>query len=180
MPKEKGAEVWAILKRHVNQGSVAKIPKGPEQLAEIERRCAALAEDMAGVGVAVTPVAVKAALGVPDEVWERWSKAKAKAPRDERGNQGIVELDKAALSEENKQYIRDRASIIKKWLLQGELMASSLVQAQDNRENGGVLHILQHVYGYGQDKGKEQITFSLEDLLQAAAAVKERRGDGPA
>ena len=178
MPKQEpasNAELWAVVKQHINQASVAKIPKGPDQLAEIDRRLEALTEDFAGIGAAITPTAAQAALGLDADTYNRWQQGKA-SQRDEKGNHVDVTLDKSSLDEAEKRYIIARAETIKKWLVNGEIIASTAAQAKDNRENGGSLFILQNVYGVGQDKAKDQITVSLEDLLAAAAAIKDRAG----
>ena len=176
MPKEQqdvNAAIWAIISKHCNQGSVAKVPKGPEQLEEINRRLAALSKDMATLGAAVTPIAIQAALDVNDDTFNRWRQGKA-SQRDEKGNHVDVSLEQSRLDDGEKAYIISRAEIIKKYLQQGEMLASTAAQTRDNRENGGSLFILQNVYGYGQDKGKEQVTFTLEDMLTAYHKIKER------
>ena len=174
MPKEiNNAELWQIIKKHVNQSSVAKVPKGPNQIQEINNRLEALTEDFAGIGAAITPTAAQAALGLDGDTFNRWRQGKA-SQRDEKGNHVDVTLDKANINEDEKRYIAERAETIKKWLVNGEIVAMTTAQARDNRENGGALFVLQNVYGIGQDKAKDQITVSLEDLLAAAAKIKER------
>lgn len=166
--------IWETVKKHCGRESVARIKPGPEQLQEIQGRLSMLTDDFARIGAAVTPTAVQAALSLNDDTFNRWQQGKA-SQRDEKGNHVDVTLDKSSLTEEEKQYILDRAEIIKNCLKQGELVATTAAQVRDNRENGGSLFILQNVYGYGQEKGKEQVTFTLEDMLQAYATVKERQ-----
>jgi len=177
MPKEEkttDAMLWQIIKKHCNQSNVAEIKDPATQLAEIDRRLSALTDDLAMIGAAITPTAAAAALGINKDTFNRYVQALA-AERDEKGNVVNVSLDKSGKGEAEKRYILDRCEIIKKYLQQGEMLASTAAQTRDNRENGGALFILQNVYGYGQQQGKDQVTFSLEDLLQAAQAVKDRQ-----
>ncbi len=176
MPKTEpasNAELWNTIKKHSGQSSVAKIKPGPDQLQEIRRRLSALADDFGTVGASVTPVAARIALGLDEKTYERYIQAKAQK-RDESGNPVDITLDKSDLNDAEKQYIIDRSQTIKNYLQDGEALALLQAQAKDNRENGGSLWIAQNVFAYGQDKAKDQITVSLEDLLAAAARIKER------
>lgn len=175
MPKaeDNNIIIWNTLKKHLNRDSVAKVPKGPEQLQAIRDRLQSLTDDLASIGAAVTPIAIQSALSLDNETFNRWKTGQA-SQRDEKGNHTVVSLEKANISDDEKQYIIDRANLIKNYLQQGELFAGTAAQTKDNRENGGSLFILQNVYGYGQEKQKDIISVSLEDLLAAAAKIKER------
>lgn len=180
MPKDQQAQqdtnklIWETVQRHTAGDSVARIPRGPQQLAEIERRLSAAAADFAALGAAITPTAAQLCLGLDHDTYNRWAQGKA-IQKDERGINQTIALDKSSLDEDEKQYIVDRSELIKNALQQAETVAVMQAQHKDNRENGGALFVLQNVYGYGQQQGRDQVTFSLEDLLQAAAAVRERR-----
>ena len=167
------AELWTTLKKHTGQESIARIPAGPDQIAEIRRRLSSLADDLGAVGASVTPVMVRASLGLDEKTYERYIQAKAQK-RDAKGNPVDVSLDETGMTDAEKQYIYDRSQTIKNYLQDGEALALLQAQAKDNRENGGSLWIAQNVFAYGQDKAKDQITVSLEDLLAAAAAIKDR------
>ena len=168
------AELWEVIKKHSGRPSVAKIKPGPDQLQEIEVRLQSLAADLGAVGVSVSPVAVKIALSLDDQTYERYIQCMAQA-KDEKGNNINITLDKSDKSEDEKAYILRRSEIIKNALQMGEALAIIQAQAKDNRENGGSLWIAQNVYGYGQQQGKDQVTFTLEDMLVTYAAIKERQ-----
>ena len=167
------AELWNIVKKHTGRESVARIPAGPDQLEEIEKRLAALAADYGAAGASVTPVAAKLALAVDDQTWERYIQGLTQQ-KDEKGNSVNISLDKSNKTEAEKQYIIARSELIKNYLKEGESFALLQAQSKDNRENGGSLWLAQYVYGYGQDKSKDAVTISLEDILTAAARIKER------
>lgn len=177
MPKQEqpdiNAKVWEIMQRHCNQGSTARIKDHEQQLTEIESRLSSLSKDFAEIGAAITPTAAQIALDIDEDAFNRWLNALS-STRDEKGNPVNISLDKAKLEEGEKGYILSRSQTIKKYLKQGEVLAATIAQAKDNRENGGSLWVLQNIYGIGQDRAKDQITVSLEDLLAAAARIKER------
>lgn len=179
MPKQdttvNAAEVWEVIQRYTNLSSVADIKDHAEQIAEIDRRLSSLTKDLATIGAAVTPTGAAVALGINKDTYNRYIQALAQE-KDEKGNSVNISLDKSGKDETEKRYILARSEAIKKYLDNGEFLALTLAQAKDNRENGGALFILQNVYGVGQDKAKDQITVSLEDLLAAAAKIKERAG----
>ena len=180
MPKQEqaavnAAEVWSVISKYTDLPSVAHIKDHDAQLKEIHSRLSDLTRDMAGIGAAVTPIAVQVALSIDKETYKRYIEALAQE-KDEKGNMVNISLDKTGKPEAEKQYIMARSAAIKKYLESGELLTLTLAQAQDNRENGGSLWIAQNVFAYGQDKSKDQITVSLEDLLAAAAKIKERAG----
>lgn len=178
MPKQDtdiNARVWDIMQRHCNRGSAAKIKNHEQQLEEIESRLSALSRDFAAIGAAITPTAAQVVLDIDSDTFNRWLNALS-STRDEHGNPVNISLDKAQLEEGEKGYILSRSRTIKKYLEQGEVLAATIAQAKDNKENGGSLWVLQNIYGIGQDKGKEAVTVSLEDLLAVAAKIKERAG----
>ena len=177
MPKQEqttsAAEVWQVIQNYCDLPSVASIADHTEQIAEINRRLSSLTRDLASIGAAVTPTAAAVTLGINKDTYNRYIQALA-VTKDEKGNTVNISLDKSDKSEDEKRYILDRCEAIKKYLDNGEFLTLTLAQAQDNRTNGGSLWIAQNVYGIGQEKGKDQITVSLEDLLAAAARIKER------
>lgn len=178
MPKQEqtminAGDVWNIIKKYMDLPSVADIKDHDAQLEEIDSRLASLTRDLAQIGAALTPIAAQVALGINKDTYNRYSQALA-VEKDEKGNTINVSLDKSKKTEAEKQYINARCEKIKKYLEGGEFLTVTLAQSQDNRSNGGSLWIAQNIYGIGQEKGKDAVTISLEDILTAAARIKER------
>ena len=175
MPKQDhdAGALWRMIKKYIDLPPVTTIKDPEAQIQEIDSRLENLADDLAAVDAAVTPTIAASALGINKDTWQRYFQGQA-AERDEKGNVVNISLDKSSKTEAEKQYIMRRCEILKKHIQAGESVATLAAQAKDNRENGGSLFVLQNIYGIGQDRAKDQITVSLEDLLAAAARIKER------
>ncbi len=171
------AQIWRIINKYSSLPSVADIRDHGAQLEEIEKRLASLAEDCAGVGASVVPVDISVALGIDKSTVSEWLAGQTRM-RDESGKPITVDAEQSRLNDEDKAYIKRRAEVLKRVLGLGEAFAVKAAQAQDNRINGGSLWVSQAIFGYGQEKGREQVTFTLEDLITAANNVKARRQSG--
>lgn len=180
MAEDRGEQVnkiWQLAEMFDGLGSVAKIFDHEKQLAEIVRRLDMLAAACAQIGASILPIDIAMALCMDRDDVDRWIAGKHRI-KDSAGKWIIVSVDDAGLNEEEKEYIARRRSVIKNYLQKGEMVALKASQVQDNRSNGGSLWISQAVFGYGQEKGREQVTFTLEDLITAANNVKARRQSG--
>lgn len=143
--------------------SVAKIPEGEEQLAEIERRLSWMYEDCVTRKVSMSQAHIRLVLGIDDNTLNRWTKGKVQERNG--ANRKEVSLEASKLSEEAKSYRMKRRESLKKWLAAAEYATAEAINA--NPKAGGPMFVAKASFGWrDSDNGQNvNVSVSLEDFL---------------
>ena len=143
--------------------SVAKIPEGKEQLAEIERRLSWMYEDCVTRKVSMSQAHIRLVLGIDDNTLNRWMKGKVQEKNG--ASRKEVALEASRLSEEVKSYRIERRESLKKWLAAAEYATAEAINA--NPKAGGPMFVAKASYGWrDSDNGQNvNVSVSLEDFL---------------